>query len=115
MKRLCLLLTLTSLVGSFGIAAQKPLQDTRGTEQQPLIIQTLPAQESAPSPEEIKHDEQHSVEREQDVSYREKDANRREWTDRLTLALGVSTAIILIVQAVAFFKQAAQLRLSVRR
>lgn len=113
MHRFCLLLAVTLLAVPLGFAAQSLPKDTRGTEQQPLIIQTVPAQPSAPSPEEIKRDQRHETERAQDTSFRDQEAKRREASEKATLWLGGITAFILVVQAIAFFIQAARLRHSV--
>lgn len=103
------LLAASLVVSSLAHGAERP-HDKRGTEQQPLIIQTLPAQ---PSSEELKREELHATERAEDASSRQQEAARRDATDTKSLWLGGLTALIFAIQAIAFFIQAAQLRRSV--
>lgn len=95
--------------------------DERGTEQQPLVIKTLPA---PPTTEELKAEQEHAAERLEDRSERaaeraedsadeERKFNLDVATLAVTLIVGAATVAILWIQARAFWKQTEQLKCSV--
>jgi hypothetical protein len=82
--------------------------DFRGTQQQPLVIKSIP------NAEELQRDAEYRSDRAADLAARNR-ATAQERRDSLIAALiGIGTGLILLAQVVAFLIQARQMRESVR-
>lgn len=110
------LLTLVSaflLLPSMGAPAAPrtppPVQpDLRGTEQQPLIIKTIP------NAEELRRDAERRSGRAADLAARYRASTQDDRNDEITEVIGIATVLILVIQALAFLYQAREMRESVR-
>ena len=112
MRLVILAVMLLSVMSFAALATPAAISDKRGTQDQPLIVKQV---DSRWSEEEARRDALHSAERAEDVAYRKQfDADRRSM-DRWTLRAAVATAFILVIQGVAFFVQAAEMRRSVEQ
>jgi hypothetical protein len=73
--------------------------ETLGTAQQPLIIKTIP------NAEELRRDSEYRANRAADFAAANRAEEKQARNDIVSDVIGVATVIILIVQAIAFFRQ----------
>ena len=90
------------------LAANKIVPDNRGTEQQPFVVKAVPIPN-----DNLARDKLHAIERAQDLQDRESDIQQREKTEHWNRIIGIATIFILVIQAIAFWIQAREMRRSV--
>jgi hypothetical protein len=85
--------------------------DKRGTEEHPLVVKAAPG----PATEEDRQrDARHASERAEDIAFRTESDRQRHTVDKWILGASLATALILVIQGIAFFVQAQEMHRSVQ-
>jgi hypothetical protein len=108
-KALACLLATAATCCCLAATSQKP--NALGTEQQPLVVKTVPA---SPTEEELKHDADRAQERQEDKTARQRSEERAEAHERVTDRIAIATIVVLLAQGAMFGLQALLMRRTIR-